>query len=83
MGPHGISLRNGTRKVRKKVTGMISITSAFLYTRFVAAYTEHYDMQRLLADKATFTTFIMCRYAAYVTFQQSCKLGGSIEEMQK
>ena len=34
----------------KRMTGMIAITSDFLYTRFVEPYTEKCDMQRLLAE---------------------------------
>ena len=47
------------------------------------SYAETFDMQRLLADKTTFKTFKMCRYATDVTFQQSYKPGGSLEGVTK
>lgn len=81
MGPNGIPLQNEPATFEKRVMGMISNTSAFQYTRFVAAYDEKYDMQRLLAETTTFKTLKMCLDNADVIFQKSYKPGSSLEEV--
>lgn len=67
----------------KRVTKMIRLLSPYLYKRFVMLYAEKYSMSRLHGDKTVFRNFKMCKYAVDVTFQQSFRPGGSLEEAKK
>ena len=61
---------------------MIALVREFMYIRFVASCAETFDIQRLIADKTVFLTFVLCRYVTDVTFQQNYRLQSSLEEVK-
>lgn len=67
----------------KRVTGMVSIVSGFAYDRFVTQSNKRFTMQKLVHDKTVFKNYPMCRYATDVTFQQSYRPGGSLQESKR
>lgn len=67
----------------KRVTGMVKILSSHAYGKFVTYFERRYSMTKLISEKKTFKNYKMCRYATDVTFMQSFRPGGSLEECKK
>ena len=67
----------------KRINKMIDIIADYAYPKFFVHYEHRYTMSRLIDEKKTFRNFKMCRYANDVTFQQSFRPGGSLEESKK
>lgn len=62
------------------VIGFIKMLSDFAYAAYVEQAAEQFDMTTLLREKSKFNTFGMARYATDVTFQQSQRPRGNMEE---
>ena len=65
---------------KKRINKMNHIISDYAYQKFVVHYEQRYTMSRLIAEKKAFRKIQMCRYASDVTFQQSFRPGGSLQE---
>ena len=83
MGFNGLFVGYQTPTFEKRVTAMIRLLSGHCYDKFVAFYQNKYAMTRLQADKRTFNKYKMCLYACCVTFQESYRPGGSLEESKR
>lgn len=69
-----------SQSFERLVTRMLTLLSDHIYEDFVVEVGKMYTMDRLQLDECRFTNFKEARYATDVTFQQSFRPSGSIEE---